>query len=77
MKKKPFFDTPNIFDREIEIMFNELSEFLIIQNFKDFKTFNTLMQYLAGDLQVGKAVCYYIAKCFSTLVAPVFMSSRT
>ena len=35
-------------------MFKELSEFLIIQNFKDFKTFNTILQYLAGDFEVGE-----------------------
>ena len=55
------------FDRERASMFDELSEFLIIQNSQDFKTFDTLMQCLAGDLEVGRVVCSYVEKCFSAV----------
>ena len=49
-------------------MFNELYEFLIIQNIKDIKSFNTLIQCLASDLGVVRVVYDYVAKCFSTPV---------
>ena len=53
------------FAAEKKQMFNELSEFLFIQNMGDFKTFVPLMQYYGGDLEAGKIICSFVDKCLA------------
>ena len=49
---------------ERKLMFEKLSEFMVISNKQDFQTFIKLMNYYSGDVEVAKIVTSYVDTCF-------------
>ena len=64
------------FKDDRELMFQNLSEILTINNKSDFQTFYTLMNYYNGDIEVAKIVAKFVDVCFRQTIEQTFQNCQ-